>query len=377
MVLIIYLSLLLLCCNAIFASSECPKYEDWQNKTTSPEGPLVCAMLYGDSSCAGFPLPFGINSSSSNLGSDSSPVINFYTNSITALVRPGCKMYLWEGTNFTGQSDHSFGYKWNIEQLKYRSALCECTIDDPDLLKCEMREQWEQRNFCDLRESDVGGSCSFTLMHSFIEDESDNETNTVKNVTITDAVAEIFAEKMLESFGEKRIFSFLDTNKSDTSPHIVIVDPRSSVSIKQRSYVCGKYHLFTQEIARILSLGYLLRDKWIYNPQYVSYYWFSSETQTQAGAENKCSQLGGHLAEVRATVKYSLRKWMTRFMIGSTNWWTVAQSNVCAYLKFNENNDAFGWEQPSTTGYYGSTYASIDACLSNNFNYICEKEANI
>ncbi|KAI1711849.1 hypothetical protein Ddc_12682 [Ditylenchus destructor] len=380
----ICLSLVLLCCNAIFASSECPKYEEWQNKTTSPGGPLVCALLYGDSQCVGFPLPFGINISSSDLGSDSSPVINFYTNNITALVRPGCKMYLWEGTNFTGQREHSFAYKWNIEQLKYHSASCECTVDDPDLLKCEVREQWELRKFCDFRESDIGGSCSFKLKHSYTEQKSNNATkNVLKNVAITETMADMFAEKMIESFGEKRMFSFLDTNKSDTSTHTVIVDPRSAVSIKQRSYVCGKYHIFTPEIARKSGVS-ALRDKWFYNPQYNTHYWFSSETQTHADAESRCIQLGGRLANVFPTDRYSLRKWFARFMITSTQWWAQVQQNLqtesiytgqgwreaplykCWLLQFISDSDGFGFGEDHTSD-----------CIEQKYNYICEKKLNI
>ncbi|KAI1698885.1 hypothetical protein DdX_17643 [Ditylenchus destructor] len=354
----ICLGILLLCCNAIFVSSECPKYEEWQNKTISPGGPLVCALLYGDSQCVGFPLTFGINSSSPNLGSDSSPFINFYANNITALVRPGCKMYLWEGTNFTGH--------------------------DPDLLKCEVHDQWKLRKFCDFRESDVGGSCSFTLEHSYIEEKSENETSVVTNVTITETMSDIFAEKMIESFGEQRMFYFLDANRSDTSTHTIIVDPRSAISVKQRSYVCGKYHLFTPEIARQLS-EISSRDKWIYNPRYNTYYWFSSETQTYADAVIKCQQLGGYLTHIFETERYTLRKWLARFMIPSSKWWVSIETNIsegwdedtgewhrrpsikCWVLEFISKNDGFGLEE----------YVSPNCNSVLNLNYICAKNLDI
>ncbi|KAI1712101.1 hypothetical protein Ddc_12597 [Ditylenchus destructor] len=150
------LHFLILCYNAIIVSGDCPDSREWRNVRISPGGPLVCARLYGDEKCSGFPLPFGINSSTPDLGTESSSAINFEGNNVTALVRPGCNMFLWEGANFTGRLDKSTNHTWHVDRRHYSSALCNCSVNDVDLLQCELRAKWEDMNFCDFRESNFG-----------------------------------------------------------------------------------------------------------------------------------------------------------------------------------------------------------------------------
>ncbi|KAI1707303.1 lectin c-type domain-containing protein [Ditylenchus destructor] len=319
-----FLTIILLYCNATPVLSDCPKAQQWMNKTISPGGPLVCAKLYADDKCAGFPLPFGINSSSSDLGTASSSLIDFQVNSVTALVRPGCNMYLWEGANFTGDHHSSASYIWNVGQKHYRSAVCNCSIEDPELLQCEMREKWELLKACNFYTSDTGGLCPVSLKQSYIEDES----GVAKKISLTKSLNRIFVEKIAQSFEEERMSEFIDLNNiGDFAKQTVSVEARSWINYLQRSYVCGKYHLFTPETVRKHVLEYYGLDqtgtkngKWIYNPHSNSYFWFSLHTANKTEARAKCEELGGHLATIDTI---ELRRWVEPFLASAYagDWW--------------------------------------------------------
>ncbi|KAI1702102.1 MULE transposase domain-containing protein [Ditylenchus destructor] len=162
---------------------------------------------------------------------------DFMRNNVTALVRPGCNMFLWEGANFTGRLEKSVNYKWHVDHRHYSSALCNCSVDDVELLQCELREEWEELNSCNFLRSDVGGLCSFTLKHSYIEDGD----GVGRNVTITKNLTNLFADKMIGSFGEELMTSFLDDNSNDKLAHSIWVGAMTEIKLKQISSVEESY----------------------------------------------------------------------------------------------------------------------------------------
>ncbi|KAI1712960.1 glycosyl hydrolases family 16 domain-containing protein [Ditylenchus destructor] len=377
------LAFLLLGYNVIFVISDCPKSQEWRNLKVSPGGPLVCARLYADSKCSGFPLPFGINSSSSDLGTDSSAAIDFERNNVTALVRPGCNMYLWEGVNFTGEHRKSINYTWNINRRHYRSALCNCSVDDLELLQCELREEWELINFCDFRKSDIGGLCSVTLKRSHIGNGSDD----ARNLTITNNLAHLFVDKIVESFGEERMTSFLDVNSNDKVAHSVFVEARSGIKIKQgeqkkdhstssarkiaitqyydeRYFACCYGDLYASNQKKITAKAYQKRqnprvhrddtgrdivpkhDAWIYNQITGTYFWFSSVAKKYSEAREKCKEMGADLAHLLTT---NVQNWMKPFFdehhVHKYIWICGAncsQGEYCTYIINNGlNNNGF------------------------------------
>ncbi|KAI1700829.1 hypothetical protein Ddc_17917 [Ditylenchus destructor] len=360
--LMIFPAFLLLSCHVLLATSDCPKSQEWRQMEVSPGGALVCARLYGDQKCSGFPLPFGINASSSDLGTASSSAINFERNNVTALVRPGCNMYLWEGAGFTGEHVKSSKYIWNVNRRHYRSALCNCTVGDLELLQCELREKWEVVNICDFRKSDIGGLCSVTLKRSYARDEDGN----VKNITITKNLANLFTDKIAEFFGEERMTSFLDIDSDNKLP--LLVGATSVIKIKQRSYVCGQYHLFTPEVLKRYErkddTGVAIvpqLDKWIYNQLTETYFWFSSAKEGFSTAKEKCKKLGGQLAHLYTV---ELQNWIKPLFesnaIGQLWIYGVLKGHRCIRLFYNK--DGFNW-------------SVTDTCNDQN-QYVCEGEVN-
>ncbi|KAI1712102.1 transthyretin-like family domain-containing protein [Ditylenchus destructor] len=111
------------------------------------------------------------------------------------------------------------------------SPLYNDHYSDVELLQCELREKWEEVNFCDFRESDFGGLCSVTLKRSYIAEGDGEATNT----TVTENLASLFADKIVESFGEKRMASFLDINSNDKLAYNFLVGARTDVRLNMRT----------------------------------------------------------------------------------------------------------------------------------------------
>ncbi|KAI1710702.1 CBR-GUR-5 protein [Ditylenchus destructor] len=198
---------------------------------------------------------------------------------------------------------------------------------DDELLQCELSEDWEELSFCDFRESDIGGLCSVTLKRSYIVNED------AENVTITENLANLFAGKIFESFGVKRMATFLDVNFNDKLAHSILVEAWNGIKIKQRFYVCGKYHLFTPEVVMQYERKYdstevvateavsteavpacvipaevvPAREKWIYNQNSNSCFWFSSKKENYSTSKDKCRKIGGQLANLD---KVGLTDWI-------------------------------------------------------------------
>lgn len=66
MAVVVAASLLLLTTIIASVTSLCPTISDWRNSSVGPGGPLVCAKLYGNTDCTGFPVLFGVNASVSD-----------------------------------------------------------------------------------------------------------------------------------------------------------------------------------------------------------------------------------------------------------------------------------------------------------------------
>lgn len=54
----------------------CPEITTWRGATTTSDGALVCARIYGDTSCSGFPLQLAINASDTDLNGDLASLVS-------------------------------------------------------------------------------------------------------------------------------------------------------------------------------------------------------------------------------------------------------------------------------------------------------------
>ncbi|KAH7723822.1 hypothetical protein AAVH_08616 [Aphelenchoides avenae] len=111
-----------------YSQGSCPKFDEWRTATTSVNGPLVCAKLYNNENCTGFPILFGVNISVGDL-SHTLTVMPLKTSHVSALVRPGCTMHLWKNVNYTGTHSSSTSYSWKIMNPDFMSALCNCSTE--------------------------------------------------------------------------------------------------------------------------------------------------------------------------------------------------------------------------------------------------------
>ncbi|KAI1710431.1 hypothetical protein Ddc_13436 [Ditylenchus destructor] len=241
---------------------------------------------------------------------------NFERNNVTVLVRLGCNMYLWQGANYTGEHVKSTNYIWNVDNRHYRSALCNCSVGDLELLQCELREEWDVIKFCDFRKSDNGGLCSATLKHSYVKEGDGNETS----LTITKSLKDLFADKILKSFGYERMATLLHVDSNDNAAYFV--KSKNASQIKQRSYVCGQYHFLTPEVEKhnlkvengpsvVQKLG-----EWIYNQDTETDYWTSSTTENYKTASRKCVEFGGRLVSI-----YKVDLIKALFESSTHDWW--------------------------------------------------------
>ncbi|KAH7703440.1 hypothetical protein AAVH_29388 [Aphelenchoides avenae] len=264
----------------------------------SPGGPLVCAKLYGNANCSGFPLLLGVNSSIPDLRHTLELMDIANGDEVTVLVRPLCHVTFWSDVDFKGENDTSSGYLWSRVIDGVLSADCDCDTNSVELLSCEPKEELEQIQECRYFNSSIGGICPYAVdIRPFQQnDENDGSVEPFRYLALDET-------KTLNTLFAPQIASVLDRPlhvlaDEDTKKYLThaSVKPHQGLRIYQRSIRCGNYVMRTTE----LEFDYEIAqpNTWVLNPAVGRLYYFSRTTEqvTRDSAANKCVALGGRLA---------------------------------------------------------------------------------
>jgi hypothetical protein len=295
----------------VYASGRCPKFGEWSNGTVTRGGPLICAKLFRENDCLGYPLVISVNSTTFDFH-DPSPSMG--EAGLTALLRPGCTLKLWTGQNYTGSllQSNMETYEWKIGTDSFLSASCDCGTDNVELLTCVAEDIMMPIQVCDFYYSNIGGICSYTLMPY--------ATYQAANGTITELKGR--EAEPLENALRRQVF--LPTNMPKIHP--LPIPERTSayrnVTIYQRAFRCGQYRLSTPEVTYTTESyvpSPITDGQWTLIPEARKSFYVNDTSVDINTAQRLCSNLQASMTDLE---EKSTRDLFARHHLNGKHYWT-------------------------------------------------------